>query len=144
MFAGLFERCLRIVAEAIPARIAYFVALRVFNHASFAAFSKMPMAQIKGLDALRFWHEDKVLPKPRIRTLTGRLKRRQGVSNLRPTGPPIWDQSAGAEGIIRPRQVGPAEMLSEGEVAIVGEPLETVKLRDPREDAKPKDPEPRA
>lgn len=130
MFRGFFERCLRIVAEAVPARIAYFVALRVLCHASVRQFTNIPADEIGALEALNFWHEDKVLP-PRFRKLKGL------AAELRASGPPIFDQSAtfsGTTGTIRPREVGPGESLAEGDI-LYGEesqPLNEVPADVPR------------
>lgn len=61
MFRSLFDRLWRILAEAVPARLVYFIALRVLHEAVDEFHADVPPRLIPFLEALGTWKETKLL-----------------------------------------------------------------------------------
>lgn len=66
------ERACRLAAEAMPAGLAYWVAVRVLNHAARTKFKATPAEQIKLLEALAEWHSSEVTTTRPARVATPR------------------------------------------------------------------------
>lgn len=76
MFSRTRERWNRLIAEAVPTKLAYYVALRVIAHAAVTKFEGQPANTIAGLDALEHWFDSRVIGHGRHRG--------------RPSSPPLF------------------------------------------------------
>ncbi|WP_422929035.1 hypothetical protein [Singulisphaera sp. PoT] len=62
------EAACRLIAEALPHRLAYWVGIRIMSHASRTNFLDVPARQIGAHEALENWrHEECRRPEPRRR-----------------------------------------------------------------------------
>ena len=116
MFHRLRERCNRLLAEALPSRLAYWAAKRVLAHAALTRYREAPTVAIGALEALDHW-EDSMLPQRVARSLA-RLRE----PAPRPSGAPLWKEGPG--GTLRPRDVAPGERLE----SVDADALESVQV----------------
>jgi hypothetical protein len=75
MFERVSERVYRLVAEALPARLAYWTFRRVVAEASLTVFRDLPASEARALEALKHWHDSQVD--------RGRTARRAAAAELR-------------------------------------------------------------
>jgi hypothetical protein len=128
---------MRIVAEAIPARVAYYVALRVLHEAADIEYADTPHSKIRALDAVRVWRSR------RLETRAERRARRAAAANpglfepscsavgvgvdptARPASAPVFDRDSVYEpaGVIRPRDLAPGEMLQPADLPTAAQVL---------------------
>lgn len=112
MFTRFRERWLRLRAEWVSPRLAYWVALRVLAHSAVTAQADVPASEIKAMDALDHWRDSMILHEP--------ARRRRSLL------PPLWDRSR-LDGDIQPRDDGPPILSEEEEL----ERLTAPTLREP-------------
>lgn len=113
MLRRLRERSWRLLAEALPASLAYWAAKRVLAHAALTRYARSKVADIKALEAIDHWADAMFPAKPAPRT-----------RQARPGGAPLWRASTSDAGPILPRDVQAPEMLE----AVEAERLEEVRV----------------